>query len=72
MQILKCLSRKLYKWRGKTGQGEPSQEQSPEAARRLQWVLIKPSCETGCQRDKSVDENRQRAAEQTWQGQGRG
>lgn len=35
MQISKDLSRKLYKWRGKLGQGEPSQKQSPESAYRL-------------------------------------
>lgn len=53
MQISKCLSGKFYKWRRKPEQGELSQEQSSEAACRLQWVLIKPGCETGCQRDKS-------------------
>lgn len=35
MRISKCLNGKLYKWRWKPGQGELSQEQSPEAARRL-------------------------------------
>lgn len=35
IQISKCLSRKLYKQRGKPGQGELSQEQSLEAACRL-------------------------------------